>query len=156
MNKAELKKKLEKVVIEGFNIENAPPLPIGNYIAVKKVGNFAFVSGQLPKKNNGDIITIDKIKEDEEVKNAVRLSLANALHQLIFDKKINNIKSIIRIDGYFNQMEGNKTPDFLDEASNLIADLFEKEDKDHARSVFTVSNLPLDSILELVIIAEIN
>lgn len=43
-----MSKKLVVQNIEDFELLLAPFIPAGNYIAVKMVGNFAYVSGQMP------------------------------------------------------------------------------------------------------------
>ena len=60
------------------------PNPVGAYVAFKKVGNFLFISGQLPISSDGKIIS-GKIGKDlklEDGQKASKLCVLNILAQV--------------------------------------------------------------------------
>lgn len=154
MYKGILHQKLGQVTIQGFNIHSKAPKPAGNYAAVKRVGNTAYVSGQMPIKSSGDLF-IGSTEDEHFGYESAKLAMANALIQLLSSEQIKEIASIIRVDGYFSTPHKNSLPQMLDGASDLIAELFEGNQAHHARTVFGVDHLPYEACVELAIIAEV-
>ena len=155
MNKKNLHKKLAFENIEGFDVSIPPPKPAGNYVAVKKVGDLAYVSGQMSILSSGIILTN---KEDNTLKfgyKAAEIAMANVLKQLLYSKEVEEILSIVRVDGYFNTKEKNSLPKMLDGASDLILTIFGDKKGTHTRTVFGVNSIPYNAFLEVVVIAEI-
>lgn len=150
-----LKEILHKRNIKDFDLSVSPPKPAGNYVAVKRVGNLAFISGQMPIYSSGKVITPVQETNVATGYQAAELAMANALKQLIYCEEIIEIRSIIRIDGYFDVNNGNDIPKMLDGASNLVFQIFGKEDGKHARTVFSTNQLPYQALTELVVIAEV-
>ncbi len=155
MNKKSLYKKLKAVDIEGFDISLLAPRPAGNYVAVKRVGNIAYVSGQMPVYSTGMVLTAQEHTTIDFGYKAARLAMANVLKQLLNFSDIEEVVSIVRVDGYFNHDNGKDIPKMLDGASDLIAELFDGKDGEHARTVFTIKSLPYNAFVELVVIAEV-
>ena len=154
MNKNTLRKKLTNEQINSFDISVSPPVPVGNYIAVKKVGNLAYVSGQMPIISSGVVLTESESDHIEFGYIAAKLAMANALKQLLYCEDIEELHSIVRIDGYFNNKKGNDLAKMLDGASDLISNILGK-DGTHARTVFGVDSIPYNAFVEIVVIAEI-
>jgi len=154
MDKNSLSQKLENQNIEDFDVSVSPPVPVGNYVAVKKIGNLAYVSGQMPILSSGVVLTEDKSDNIEFGYMASKLAMANALKQLIYSTDIEEISSIIRVDGYFNNKKGNDLAKMLDGASDLISTILGEEGA-HARTVFGVHSVPYNAFLEIVVTAEI-
>ena len=154
MNKNDLSQKLKNQNIEDFDILVAPPAPVGNYVAVKKVGNLAYISGQMPIASSGTVLTKNESDSVNFGYAASKLAMANILKQLIYCTDIEEVYSIVRVDGYFNNKKGNDLAKMLDGASDLISNILGKEGT-HARTVFSVHSLPYDAFLEIVVIAEI-
>ena len=154
MDKSTLRKKLENEYMEGFDISVSPPVPAGNYVAVKKVGNLAYVSGQMPTTSSGVVVKEDESNSIKFGYRAAKLTMANVLKQILYCEGIEELHSIVRIDGYFNNKKGNDLAKMLDGASDLISNILGKEGT-HARTVFSVHSLPYDAFLEIVVIAEI-
>jgi len=155
MKKESIRQKLENENIDGFDISVAPPKPAGNYIAVKKIGNLAYISGQMSVLSSGVVLTGNESTTIDFGYKASKIAMVNALKQLLYCNDIEEIQSIVRIDGYFNNKKGNDLAKMLDGASDLIANIFGKENGLHARTVFGVHSVPYDAFLEIVVIAEV-
>lgn len=155
MDKNILQQKLEAQKIKGFDVSLSAPKPVGNYVAVKKVGNLAYVSGQMSVDSSGKVIAGTHNIDIEIGYNAAKLAMANALHQLLYFDDINEILSIVRIDGYFNHNRGKDIPKMLDGASDLVASILIGKNGEHTRTAFGSKTLPYDAFVELVVVAEI-
>ncbi|HSG32805.1 MAG TPA: RidA family protein [Thermodesulfobacteriota bacterium] len=135
-----------------------PVIPLGSYTPALISGNHIYVSGQLPLQNGsliykgrvGDEITIEQGYE------AARLAAINALSAIstIIDN-LDRIKKIVKLNGYVMS-----SPDFFDQpkvingASELLFDVF-GDIGVHSRAAVGVSNLPMQSCVEIDLIAEI-
>ncbi|MEM9983077.1 MAG: RidA family protein [Bacteroidota bacterium] len=156
MGKNTLYQKIANLPIKGFALGSSPPQPAGNYVAVKKVGNTAYVSGQMSVFSSGETLKRPNIVNISFGYEAAKLAMAQAFKQLLYCEEINEIDSILRIDGYFCHEHGKNLPKMLDGASDLVAELFESEKSTHARTVFGVAALPYNAFVEVVVIAEVS
>ena len=135
-----------------------PPKPAGSYIPVVISGNIAYVSGQIPIKE-GKVAFTGKIPTKqtlEDGQKAAKLCIINALAQIKNElKDLDRIKRIIRISGFVNSSEEfTKQPFVINAASNLLFEIFGEKGK-HSRIAVGVASLPLDSTVEIDMIAEI-
>src|SRR5574342_1122535 len=136
-----------------------PPKPVASYIPVVKTGNLVFVSGQIPIID-GKVAYCGKVTKDlsiEDAQRAARLCVINALAQLKSElQNLDKISKIVRLSGFVNS-----PPDFIEQpkvingASDLLYDIFEKKGQ-HTRIAVGVSSLPLNSAVEIDLIAEFN
>ena len=135
------------------------PVPVGAYVAYKKVGNLLFISGQLPIDANGNI-TKGKIGKDltlEDAQKASKLCVINILAQVkkALDGDLNKVKNCIKITGFVNS-----TNDFIDQpkvinpASETLSVIFGDIGK-HARAAVSTNSLPLGAAVEIDAIFEI-
>jgi len=134
-----------------------PPKPAGSYIPVVTSGNLAFVSGQIPMQD-GKVIYTGKVpteKSIEEAQKAAKLCAINILAQLKSNLgNLDRITKIVRVSGFVNC-----TPDFAEQpkiinaASDLFYEIFGESGK-HSRIAVGVSSLPLNSTVEIDMIAE--
>ena len=135
------------------------PVPVGAYVAYKKVGNLLFISGQLPIDANGNI-TKGKIGKDltlEDGQKASKLCVINILAQVkkALDGDLNKVKNCIKITGFVNS-----TNDFIDQpkvinpASETLSVIFGDNGK-HARAAVSTNSLPLGAAVEIDAIFEI-
>ncbi|MDC1476137.1 RidA family protein [Pelagibacteraceae bacterium] len=136
------------------------PAPVGAYVAYKVIGNFIFISGQLPIDLDGKIIK-GKIGKDlslEMGQKASKLCVINILAQL---KKatagnLDKVKNCVKITGFVNS-----TDDFIDQpkvinpASEILSSVFGENGK-HARAAVSTNSLPLGAAVEIDAIFEIN
>ena len=155
MDKNNLRQKLENQNIEGFDVSITPPKSAGNYIAVKRVGDLGYVSGQMSVLSSGVVL---RSGEDNAINfgyKAAKIAMANALKQLIYSKNVQEVLSIVRVDGYFNNQKGNDLAKMLDGASDLVSSIMGEEKGVHARTVFGVHSVPYNAFVEIVVIAEV-
>ena len=136
------------------------PAPVGAYVAYKVIGNFIYISGQLPIDLDGKIIK-GKIGKDlslETGQKASRLCAINILAQL---KKatagnLDKVKNCVKITGFVNS-----TDDFIDQpkiinpASEILSSVFGEKGK-HTRAAVSTSSLPLGAAVEIDAIFEVN
>lgn len=137
----------------------SPPKPVGSYIPVVITGNLAFVSGQIPIKD-GKVTYAGKVSKDlsvEDAQNAARLCVINALAQLKTELgSLDRISKIVRVSGFVNSPpEFTDQPKVINGASDLLFEIFGQNGQ-HTRIAVGVSSLPLNSTVEIDLIAEIN
>ena len=128
------------------------PDPVGSYVASKIVGNFIFISGQVPFNSNG-ILTKGKIGKElslEQGQEAAKHCALNILAQL--KKKcgsLNKVKGCIKLTGYVNSTDSfTEQPKIINGASNLISNIFGDKGK-HTRAAVSVNSLPLGAAVEV-------
>lgn len=134
-----------------------PPKPAGSYIPVVRTGNLAFVSGQIPIKDGqvqfqGRVPTSISI---EEAQKAARLCIINVLAQLKAELgTLDKILKIVRVSGFVNSSpEFYEQPKIINAASDLLFEIFGQKGQ-HTRIAVGVSSLPLNSAVEIDLIAE--
>ena len=136
----------------------SPPKPAGSYVPVVIAGKLAFVSGQIPIKD-GKVICIGKVSKDvtiEEAQKAARLCIINALAHLKTElKSLDKISKIVRVSGYVNSSaDFTEQPKIINSASDLLFEIFGQKGQ-HTRIAVGVSSLPLNSAVEIDLVAEI-
>lgn len=109
------------------------PLPLGSYSQAVKIGNFVFISGQIPiNPKTGSIDTLDfKLQTNQVFENL--LAIINEVKA--------DCKNIIKINVYLTDLE--KFSIFNDTMVEYIKPPFP------ARSIVGVSSLPKGSQIEL-------
>ena len=147
----------EKLCALGITLPS-PPKPAGSYIPVVRTGNLVFVSGQIPM-SNGKVLYLGKVTKDlsiEDAQKAARLCIINALAQLKSEfGNLDKISKIVRVSGFVNSPpEFTEQPKVINGASDLLFEIFEKTGQ-HTRIAVGVSSLPLNSAVEIDLIAEI-
>ena len=135
-----------------------PPKPAGSYVPVIIAGRLVFVSGQIPLKE-GKVQYFGKVSKDisvEEAQKAAKLCIINALAHLKNELgNLDKISKIIRVSGYVNS-----TPEFVEHprvinaASDLLYEIFGSRGQ-HSRIAIGVASLPLNSCVEIDVVAEI-
>ena len=136
----------------------SPPKPAGSYVPVVITDKLAFVSGQIPIKDD-KVIYVGKVSEDvtiEDAQKAARLCIINALAHLKTElKSLDRISKIVRVSGYVNSSSDfTEQPKILNSASDLLFDIFGQKGQ-HTRIAIGVSSLPLNSVVEIDLVAEI-
>jgi enamine deaminase RidA (YjgF/YER057c/UK114 family) len=136
----------------------APPAPAGSYVPAVISGQLLFLAGQIPTEA-GQVKFKGKVGKDltiETAQQAARLCTINALAQLKSALgSLDRVKRIVKLTGFVNC-----EPNFVNQAnvingaSDLLVKVFGDNGK-HARAAVGVSSLPLDSAVEVELIAEI-
>ena len=134
-----------------------PPKPAGSYIPVVTSGNLAFVSGQIPMQD-GKVIYTGKVpteKSIEEAQKAAKLCAINILAQLKANLgSLDRITKIARVSGFVNcTSDFSEQPKIINAASDLFYEIFGEHGK-HSRIAVGVSSLPLNSTVEIDMVAE--
>jgi enamine deaminase RidA (YjgF/YER057c/UK114 family) len=145
----------EKLAEIGLVIPDAPT-PLAAYIPGLIVGNLLFTSGQVALKD-GAIVYKGKVGgnlSDEEGIAAARICAVNCLavaKKILGD--LTKIERIVKLTVFVNCKEGYANePKIANGASELMVELFGEMGK-HTRSAVGVSGLPLDSAVEIEMIA---
>jgi enamine deaminase RidA (YjgF/YER057c/UK114 family) len=139
---------------------SSPPQPIGSYIPVVQSGNLIFVSGQiplvkgtLPEKYKGKVL--NNVSMTDAVEGS-RQCILNGLEQI--NKFLGNLESItrfVKITGYVNCDPSFKDhPKVINGASDFILEIFGEKGK-HTRVAVGATSLPLDSVVEVDILCEV-
>jgi enamine deaminase RidA (YjgF/YER057c/UK114 family) len=150
----------EKLSSIGIRL-SSPPQPIGSYTPVVQSGNLIFVSGQiplvngtLPEKYKGK--TPNKVSINDAIEGARQCTI-NGLEQL--NKFLGNLERItkfVKITGYVNCDPSFKDhPKVINGASDFLLEIFDEKGK-HTRVAVGANGLPLDSVVEIDILCEVN
>jgi len=147
-----IEEKLNKI---GLKIPPAPK-PLATYIPAIKAGNFVFTSGQVPIAD-GKIVYAGKVGKDlteDEARKAAELCLVNCLSAVkSIIGNLDNIKRIVKLTVFVNSANDfTAQPNVANGASELLEKIFGENGK-HVRSAVGVNELPLNSAVEIEMIA---
>ena len=135
------------------------PSPIGNFVNVRFSGKYAYISGQGPFDDNGNLITgkVGKDLSQEEAYDAARRVGITILSVIKNDIGLENVKKVVKILGLVNcTVDFLTQPKVINGCSDLLVEFFGKEKGMHARSAMGVYVLPnnipveIEAIIELV------
>ena len=149
--------KIEQKLAElGFPLPEVAK-PVAAYVPSVVTGNLCFTSGQLPFVA-GALPKTGKVGRDvtaEEAKDLARLCALNALAALkLAIGDLDRVTRIVKVVGFVSVVpEFTAIPGVINGASEFLGEVF-GEVGSHARSAVGVPALPLDSAVELEIIAE--
>ncbi len=131
-----------------------PPKPVGSYKAGVIRNGIGFVSGQFPLVDGKLAFTgcVGAELTVEDGVEAARLAGLNVLAQIAqLTDQFDRLDGLLRLDGYVASAKGFlDQPAVLNGASELFADYL-GEQGEHARTAFSVSQLPLNSPIELAV-----
>lgn len=130
--------------------------PAGNYLPASRCDRLLFISGQFPLENGRLKYTgqVGRELTAEDGYLAARLATLNALSHVRHETNAwQQLESIVRIDGHVSSAPHfHDQPKVLDGASDLLKQVLQTQ-AGHARAVFVPTALPLNSSVELVVIA---
>ena len=131
--------------------------PLAAYVPAVRTGDLVYTSGQLPMKS-GELLAKGKVGADvnaEDAKALARVCALNALaavHSLV---GIDAVTRVVKVVGFVASAPGfGGQPGVVNGASQLLGDVFGDAGA-HARSAVGVSELPLDSPVEVELIVEV-
>ena len=135
-----------------------PPPAAGSYVPVVVSGKLAFVSGQIPLVGK-EIKFRGKVGKDlslEDSQEAARLCVLNGLSQLKSSLgNLDRISRIVKVTGFVNcEPTFTDHPKVINGASDMLVKIFGENGR-HARAAVGMSSLPLDSAVEVELIAEL-
>ena len=147
----------EKIKQMGITIPEVVK-PLAAYIPAMQVGNLVMTSGQVPI-SAGTVKYIGKVGKDlseEEGKEAAKLCALNCLSAIkSVIGSLDKIKRIVKLTVFVSSAEGfTAQPKVANGASEFIGEIFGDAGK-HVRSAVGVSELPLNSAVEIEMIVEI-
>lgn len=136
-----------------------PPNPAGSYIPAVRVGNFVYLSGQIPFVE-GTIKYTGKLGKDLTVHQgyqAARICGLNALGVLKNEiGDLHLVRRIVKLCGYVNSTENFADhPKVVNGASDLMSEVFGDNGR-HSRIAVGANSLPLGSAVEIDLIAEVS
>lgn len=151
--------------IEQRLIELGSPLPevakpVAAYVPSVVSGNLVFTSGQLPFKD-GALIASGKVGESADLldpalaKTLARQCALNALAAIkLAIGDLDRVTRIVKVVGFVSSVpEFTGQPAVMNGASEFLVEVFGDKGV-HARSAVGVPSLPLDSAVEVELIAE--
>ena len=132
--------------------------PLAAYVPAVVSGGFVYTSGQLPFVD-GQLLTTGKVGADVGVAEAAALARTCALNALAAAASaagsLSAIRRIVKVTGFVSS-----APDFTGQAqvvngaSELLIEVFGEAGR-HARSAVGMAVLPLDTPVEVELIAEL-
>lgn len=153
--------------IEARLIELGYPLPVvakpvAAYVPSVVTGNLCFTSGQLPFVDGalpatGKVGNGDGLVDPAQAKDLARLCALNALAALkLAIGDLDRVTRIVKVVGFVASVpEFTGQPGVINGASEFLGEVF-GDVGIHARSAVGVPVLPLDSAVEVELIAEFN
>jgi enamine deaminase RidA (YjgF/YER057c/UK114 family) len=143
--------------LEKLNIKlPSLPKPVGFYIPAIREGDHFYTSGMLPLLD-GKLVYEGKLGERLQIDHGMKaaeisaINCLSALHSIITLDKLR----IIRVEGYVNSIPSfTEQSKVMNGASELIYKIFQ-EDGMHTRIAIGVSSLPMNSPVEVVLIAKL-
>ena len=148
----------EKIHQLGITVPEAAK-PLAAYIPALRVGNLVMTSGQVPIAD-GVLKYQGKVGKDlseEEGKEAAKLCALNCLGAIkSVIGSLDKIKRVVKLTVFVNSADGFTTqPKVANGASELVVEIFGEAGK-HTRSAVGVSELPLNSAVEIEMIVELS
>lgn len=139
------------------------PAPVASYTPALCTGTLVYTSGQLPFVN-GQLPTTGKVGDNEQQQGSAtlvspatatdlaRTAALNAVAAAAGLVGLDNITQVVKLTGFVASAPGfHGQPGVLNGASSILQEIF-GEAGVHARSAVGVSELPLDSPVEVEII----
>ncbi|HYG58944.1 MAG TPA: RidA family protein [Symbiobacteriaceae bacterium] len=141
----------------GITLPEAPK-PVAAYVPFTRSGDLVFTSGQICLEN-GQLKYKGKVGKDltpEEGYQAARLCAINTLAVLkAAVGSLDNVEQIVKVVGFVNSASGfTAQPAVVNGASELYQQVFGEAGR-HSRSAVGAPELPLDSAVEVEIIARV-
>ena len=136
-----------------------PPVakPLAAYVPAVRSGNLVYTSGQLPLQA-GKLAATGKVGADvtpEQGKGFARICALNALAAVDSLVGLDEVTQVVKVVGFVASAPGfNGQPGVINGASHLLAEVFGDRGS-HARSAVGVSELPLDSPVEVELVVEV-
>ncbi len=135
-----------------------PVKPLASYIPAKQVGDFVYTSGQIPMvagalKYTGKVGASVTEEQGAECAKICAINCLSAIKGVIGD--LDKIESVVKVTGFVNSAPGfNAQPKVINGASDFLGEVFGDAGQ-HSRSAVGVSDLPIDSPVEVEIIVKL-
>ncbi|MDE3077460.1 MAG: RidA family protein [Chloroflexota bacterium] len=147
----------QKLQALGFDMDEAPPSPVANYVGAVQTGNLLFISGHGPSLKGQ--YTSGRLGADltlEEGYQAARLTAVACLRsakQVLGD--LDRVKRVVKVLGMVMCVEGFvDTPRVINGCSDLMVELYGEAGR-HARSAVGMQQLPANIPVEIEMVLEV-
>jgi len=137
-----------------------PPVaaPQAAYVPAVRTGNYVYVSGQLPMVD-GKLQATGKVGDSVSAADAAGLARICALNAIAAAASmaggVDAITRIVKVTGFVASVPSfTGQPQVINGASELLIEIFGEAGR-HARSAVGLAVLPLDSPVEVELIAEV-
>jgi enamine deaminase RidA (YjgF/YER057c/UK114 family) len=145
--------------LKTLNIELPPvAVPAAAYVMYVQTGNTVHVSGHIAKKDGkpwaGQLGRNMETEQGKQAARAIGIDLMATL-QAACGGDLNRVKRIVKVVGLVNST-GDYTEAHMvtNGASELFGEVFGEQGR-HARSAFSVAQLPMGACVEIELIAEV-
>jgi len=151
-------KKIDETLKEKNIILPTAPNPVGNYTLFSRSGNLVFIN-QIALKN-GKLLHPGKVGLDvteQQAKEATEQTILNVIAILknAVDGDLNRVKKCVQLTGFFNTKDDyTQHAVLMNPASDLVVAIFGENGK-HARATVGASSLPLNSVVEIQAVFEV-
>lgn len=147
----------EKIKQLGFELPEVAR-PLAAYIPAKKVGNLVMTSGQVPIVK-GEMKFVGKVGKDLSEEDGQKAAQVCALNCLASIKSVigslDDIEEVVKLTVFVNSADGfTAQPKVANGASELVGKIF-GDNGLHVRSAVGVSELPLNSAVEIEMIVRV-
>ena len=156
----ELEKDPEGVLKElGLTLPEVPK-PVASYIPTVIVSNLLYTSGTLPM-GNGKVMYTGKMGEKNNTieigYEASKLATLNSLSAVRSALgSLSKVKRVVKVTGFVNSSAGfTDQSKVINGASDLLVKVFGENGK-HVRSALGIAELPLNALVEIEFIFQIN
>ena len=134
------------------------PKPVAAYIPAVRAGDFVYTAGQVPMVN-GEVVYKGQIGKGPTVEDGYAAAKICAINCLSAVKSVigslDKIERIVKLTGFVNTEPGQgNQPRMINGASEFLMEVF-GEAGTHARSAVGVSDLPLDSLVEIEMVVKV-
>ncbi len=131
--------------------------PVAAYVPAVRTGNLVYTSGQLPM-TSGQLPMTGKVGAEvtaEQAKGLARQCALNALAAIDSLVGVDAVVRVVKVVGFVASAPGfGGQPGVINGASELFGEVFGDAGA-HARSAVGVSELPLDSPVEVEVVVEV-
>lgn len=129
-----------------------PPKPAGSYVPFVRSGNLLFVSGQVPFRADGSVVT-GKVGDDATAEQAHDAARVAGLSLIAVAKSalpsLDDITRVVKIGGFVNaEPSFTGQPQVINGCSDLMIAAWGERGR-HARAAVGVASLPLGAVVEV-------
>lgn len=149
---------VEKLKELGIELAEASST-FGAYVPYRMSGNTLYISGQLPVENGklkytGKVGAEIDVDQGYDAAKVAAINCVSVIKSAIGDFRM--LSKIVKVEGYVASAPGfSSQANVVNGASEILFELF-GEIGTHARAAVGVSELPLNSPVEIALIAEIS
>ena len=151
-----IEEKIKEIIVYELPIASKP---LASYVPVMQSGNLIFTSGQLPMKD-GNLLAEGKVGNDVSEEKAIECARLCAINCLSAVKSLtgnlDRIDQIVKLVVFVNSAANfTGQPKIANGASDFLVQVLGDKGK-HSRSAVGVSDLPINSPVEIEMIVRVN